>query len=166
MYGYGYGQLELGRTWNVRAGNSGGFKLHGLGPEDKGGVSSLLGIEPLSGTLHVGSSRIGNKYHYNPGLSAGFELKGTGYTVVVVGKIAGSISNLDERNGNAYSPDYTYTRGYSAYLSGPGVLSAGYNHVWRRNQVSHSSNIILFNMLQLGYEDNAREKLYTVTLDL
>lgn len=165
MYGYGSGQLELGRTWNVRALNSGGFKLHGLARNEKG-ISSLLGIEPINGNLHVGSSSLGNKYHYNPGLSAGFELKGNGYNIVIVGKIASSISNLDEKNNEAYTPDYTYTRGYSAYLSGPGLLSAGYNHVWRRDQISHSSNLILFNTLQFGYEDNRREKLYTITMEL
>jgi hypothetical protein len=165
-YGYGLGQLELGRTWNVRAQNSGGYKLHGLEPNSKEGFSTLIGLEPFNGSFNVGSSRLGNKYHYNPGAAFGIELNGNGYAVVVVGKIGGSVSNLDETNGQAYTPDYTYTRSYSAYLSGPGAISAGYNHLWRRGVVTHSSNVMLLNTVNFTYQDSIKEKLYTVTIDL
>lgn len=164
-YGFSYGQFELGRTWNIRSQNNGGFILHGLNKEDERGISAIVGLEPFSGYVKAGSQNGSNKYFFAPAGSTGFEFRGLDYSLVLVAKIGGLITNFDEPN-DVFEPTYAYQRGYGAYLNTPGIVSFGYNHTWYKDHVRESTNIMLFNAISIGYEDSHREKMYTIIIDL
>lgn len=164
-YGYGYGQAELGRTWNVRGKNNGGYIIHGLNPGETSGTSTVLALEPLSGELKGGSQNGTNKYLYQPAVSIGLEGRALNTSLVIIGKIGPVITNVNEPT-EVYTPDYTYHRSYAVYLNGPGIISFGYNNTWFRDQNRQSTSLMLFRSFNLIYEDNAQEKLYSVTLDL
>lgn len=161
-YGYGYGQLELGRTYNIRARNSGGFIIN---PD----INSLfLGLEPVTGDFKFGSQVSSNKYFYNPGVSAGLQTELFGASIVPVAKIGPVITNINEPNSSSYQPDYGYHRTYGVYFNAVSIASFGYTNTWysKDEQTRHSSNVILFRSVNFTYEDGPQEKLYTITLDL